>query len=179
MAVKLTTVTKENLSAFVAQVMAGAALVISDPTPSGYTRQFQHTDWIDFVDPVQAGGGNGFNERFHALESEFDLISGAITSVDNALTTVEANPPAIGITIATSISNGATIPIPAGYLLSETMFFAFPKFFEVNLAQAAGAQIGFSVYANNAGVVNAGTFNSGLGQSLLATGIAISKKGGW
>src|SRR5450755_2536477 len=124
MALKTTLVTKANLSSFVAEIMAGRALEVAALSPSGYTRQFQHTDWIDFVDPVQAGGSNGFNERFHALESEFDSIASAITSVDNALTAFESTPPAIGITVATSIAGGATIPIPAGFQLSETMFFA-------------------------------------------------------
>lgn len=175
---KLTTVTKENLSSFVAQVMAGAALVISDPTPTGYTRQFQHTDWIDFVDPVQAGGGNGFNERFHALEAEFDLISGAITSVDNALTVVEANPPAVGLAIVTLIGNGGTIPVPAGFLLSETVFYAFPKLYELNLGLATG-EVGFQVFASSAGLVTARTISGSTSESVSATGLAIAKKGGW
>jgi hypothetical protein len=177
---KTTLINKENLSVFVSQVLAGASLQVAAVTPTGYTRQFQHTDWIDFVDPVQAGGNNGFNERFHALESEFDLISGAITSVDSALSAFEQTPPAIGLTLALSIANGATIPIPAGFQLSETVFFAFPKIWNANLAEAGGAVIGFQVFASSAGVVTANLAGTNTAsQGLLATGLAISKKGGW
>src|SRR5438477_1443518 len=125
MPLKTALITKNNLDSFVAQILAGNSFVVSAEAPTGYTRQFQHTDWIDFVDPVQAGGGNGFNQRFHALESEFDLISAAITSVDNALTNFESVPPGIGMTIALSIADGATLPVPTGFQLSETKFFAF------------------------------------------------------
>lgn len=177
--VNITQITKANLSTFVQQVLAGATLQVAALTPSGYTRQFQHTDWIDFVDPVQAGGNNGFNERFHALESEFDLISSAIASVDNALTSFEQTPPAIGLTLALSIANGATIPIPAGFQLSETVFFAFPKLWEVDLAARANTTVGFQVFANSAGLVTANPVGGATGISLVATGLAISKKGGW
>ncbi len=179
MALKTISITKENLSSFVAQVMAGANLQVAANTPVGYTRQFQHTDWIDFVDPVQAGGDNGFNERFHALESEFDLISSAIASVDNALEAFEQTPPQVGLTVATSIANNATIPIPAGFQLSETVFFAFPKWFAVNLATAGTGEVGFSVSANTSGVVTAVGLGVTAAESLIATGIAISKRGGW
>jgi hypothetical protein len=176
---KTTVITKGNLSSLVSQVLGGAKLQIAASSPSGYERQFQHTDWIDFVDPVQAGGNNGFNERFHALESEFDLISTAITSVDNALAGFEATPPAIGIAVAQSLADGATIPVPSGFQLSETIFFAFAKFFNVDLAQRAGTTVGFSVFANTAGLVTATAVGGATAENVLATGIAIAKKGGW
>src|SRR5215469_13457087 len=175
----LSVITKSNVSSLVSAVLAGQNFAVSAATPSGYTRQFQHTDWIDFVDPVQAGGNNGFNERFHALESEFDLISAAISSVDNALTSFEQSPPAVGLTLALSIADGATIPIPAGFQLSETVFFAFPKLWEVDLSQRANTTVGFQVFANNAGVVTAKGVGGTTAQSVVATGLAISKKGGW
>jgi hypothetical protein len=179
MPLKTTLITKDNLNSFVSQILAGNSFVVSAETPTGYKREFQHTDWIDFVDPVQAGGGNGFNERFHALESEFDLISAAITSVDNALSSFESAPAAIGLTIALSIADGATIPVPSGFQASETKFFAFPKLWSVNLAQRANTTVGFSVSASNAGVVSALQIGGATGASLVATGIAIAKKGGW
>jgi hypothetical protein len=176
---KTTIINKDNLSSFVNEVLAGATLQVSTPAPTGYTRQFQHTDWIDFVDPVQAGGNNGFNERFHALESEFDLISAAITSVDSALTAFEQTPPAIGLTIVRAIADGATIPVPTGFQASETVFFAIPKIWTANLAQAANGGIGFQVFASNTGVVTAQTSGATQAQAVIASGLAIAKKGGW
>ena len=179
MAINFTLINKANLNSIVSQVLAGATFQVSAPVPTGYTRQFQHTDWIDFVDPVQAGGNNGFNERFHALEGEFDLISAAITSVDNSLTSFEQTPPAVGLALALSIADGATIPVPAGFQLSETVFFAFPKLWDASISTAAGGSIGFQVFASNAGVVTAKLIGATSAQSLVATGIAISKRGGW
>jgi hypothetical protein len=169
---------KTNITSLVARIMAGETFVVASTGPSGYTRQFQHQDWIDFVDPVQAGGNNGFNERFHALESEFDLISTAITSVDNVVNNLQSAPPAVGLTIALSIANGATIPVPTGFQASETKFFAFVKLYEFDLL--GGSQsAGFRVLADTNGVVTAVPVGTGTGQSVLATGIAISKRGGW
>jgi len=51
--------------------------------PSKYLPQFQHQDWIDNLDRVQAAGENGFNRRFHGLEDEFAHIK---TVLDNLAT---------------------------------------------------------------------------------------------
>jgi hypothetical protein len=173
-------ITKDNVGSLVAAVLAGQTFTVAPGPPTGYTRQFQHQDWIDFVDPVQAGGNNGFNERFHALESEFDLIAAAIASVDNAVVAIEGGSPAVGLTIALSLSNGANIPVPSGFSAAETKFFAFVKWYAVDLAQAANTTVGFQVFASDTGVVTAATLGSNTAaQSLFATGIAIAKKGGW
>jgi Chaperone of endosialidase len=51
-----------------------------------YTRTYQHQDWIDNQDIVQAGGERGFNVEFHGLEAEFDKISGVVTQINGGLT---------------------------------------------------------------------------------------------
>src|SRR6266481_5110329 len=50
-----------------------------------YKRSFQHQDWIDNEDIVQAGGERGFNVEFHGLEAEFDNISSVITQINAGL----------------------------------------------------------------------------------------------
>jgi len=50
-----------------------------------YNRTFQHQDWIDNQDIVQAGGERGFNVEFHALEGEFDKIGGVISQLSAGL----------------------------------------------------------------------------------------------
>src|SRR5215472_14527396 len=50
-----------------------------------YNRAFQHQDWIDNQDIVQAGGERGFNAEFHGLEVEFDKIGGAIAQLSAGL----------------------------------------------------------------------------------------------
>ena len=174
--------TKENLPQLIAAIGAGQTFTITAAAPTGYTRQFQHQDWIDFVDPVQAGGNNGFNERFHALESEFDLVSAAIGSADSAISSLQTASPALGMTIVIGIANGATIPAPAGFdPHTETKYFAFVKTYQVDLAQRTGSlsTIGFTVSANDSGLVTVTPVNTATGQTLIATGIAIAKRGGW
>jgi hypothetical protein len=175
-------ISKANLSDIISAVGAGQTFTVTAAAPTGYTRTFQHQDWIDFVDPVQAGGNNGFNERFHALESEFDLISAAIASADSAISGLQSAPIALGLTIVVGIANGATIPAPAGFdPRTETKYFAFVKTYSVDLAQRTGnlASIGFSVVANDSGQVTVNPLNGTTGQTVIATGIAIAKRGGW
>lgn len=50
-----------------------------------YKRSYQHQDWIDNEDIVQAGGPRGFNVEFHALEGEFDSIAGVVTQLNAGL----------------------------------------------------------------------------------------------
>ena len=179
---KTAIISKANLSDLVAAVAAGQTFTITAPAPTGYTRHFQHQDWIDFVDPVQAGGNNGFNDRFHALESEFDLISAAIASADSAITGLQTASPALGISIVVGISNGATLPAPAGFdARTETKYIAFVKTYQVDLAQRTGnlSTIGLSVSANDSGVVTVTPANGPTGQTVIATGVAIAKRGGW
>jgi hypothetical protein len=145
--------------------------------PTGYTRQFQHQDWVD---PVQASGSNGLNQHFHALEHEFDLIATAISSVDVTVTTLENTPPAVAISIAFWLTDGATIPPPTGYAISETLFFAHPFYYavppQVNGLNSEG--LGFNVFANGNGTVHMYTFYDAT-QVAMATGIGIARRGGW
>jgi hypothetical protein len=51
-----------------------------------YNRTFQHQDWIDNQDIVQAGGERGFNVEFHGLEAEFDALSTVVGQLNAGLT---------------------------------------------------------------------------------------------
>jgi len=202
-----TVINKENFNEIAKAILAGASFFLTAAAPTGYTRQFQHKDWTDFVDPVQAGGSNGFNGRFHALETEFDLISKAITSVDDAVTALQTAPPAIGITMVRGFIVGSTnvftIPTPSGFLTSETLFFAIPVFFSFpqglsssgggggggslpghSVEQVGGGggggggeDIGFDLVTIADGTVH--MFLNGGATGLVAIGIGIAKKGGW
>jgi hypothetical protein len=57
-----------------------------------FTRAFTHSDWVDNVDRVEAGGDNGFNGRFHSLESDLDTISSTFDQVESALNTLGTPP---------------------------------------------------------------------------------------
>jgi hypothetical protein len=62
--------------------------------PITYNPTFQHDDWVDNVDRVQAGGPGGFNIRFHQLEDELAAVSGVVGQIDAALTALGQTPPA-------------------------------------------------------------------------------------
>jgi hypothetical protein len=53
-----------------------------------YTPGFQFPEWIDNVHRVQAGGENGFNVRFHALEAEFGSIANIVKQIDTAISSL-------------------------------------------------------------------------------------------
>jgi hypothetical protein len=59
-------------------------------TPINYDPTFQHTDWVDNVDRVQA---SAFNDRFHGLEAEFTTLRSVITQISDALTALGQAPP--------------------------------------------------------------------------------------
>jgi hypothetical protein len=50
-----------------------------------YTPAFRHTDWFNNVDRVDAEGPNGFNVRFHAIESDLQALSTVVTQIDTEL----------------------------------------------------------------------------------------------
>jgi hypothetical protein len=58
-----------------------------------YTPSFTHPDWVDNQDRVQAGGGNGFNVRFHGIEAEFAALQLVVQSINDALTALSTKPP--------------------------------------------------------------------------------------
>ncbi len=59
-----------------------------------FTRGFQHTDWVDNVDRVQAGGDGGFNKRFHDIEADFESVRDVVDAISRALDSLSAAPPA-------------------------------------------------------------------------------------
>lgn len=75
-----------------------------------YTRSFQHDDWVDNEDIVQAGGPRGFNQQFHDIESEFDTLSTVVGSVNTAIDNIQK---------LTFISSGSGISLAAGTASAE------------------------------------------------------------
>jgi hypothetical protein len=50
-----------------------------------YRPDFTHTDWLDHVDRVQAGGDRGLNTRFHDVEAEFDRVAKHVNALHKAV----------------------------------------------------------------------------------------------
>lgn len=103
-----------------------------------YAPKFQHQDWIDNVDRVQAGSPNGFNSRFHAIEAEFKTLSEVVVKVDGGLDA-----------LSTFRAVGATPPPPAPTAVARDGAVAIGKFttaapptyrLEVELGNNTGTQ---------------------------------------
>lgn len=54
-----------------------------------YSRAFQHEDWVDNEDVVQAGGEKGFNQKFHAIEGEFDRLTTVMSTIDSEIKKIQ------------------------------------------------------------------------------------------
>jgi hypothetical protein len=54
-----------------------------------YARTFQHEDWVDNEDVVQASGEKGFNQKFHAIEGEFDKLATVMSTVDSEIKKIQ------------------------------------------------------------------------------------------
>jgi hypothetical protein len=62
-----------------------------------YQPAFHHTRWVNNVDRVRAGGPNGFNVRFDAIENDLRQLSTVVTQINSALVQLlGGTPPAIG-----------------------------------------------------------------------------------
>ena len=62
-------------------------------TDLSFTPTFQHTDWIDNVDRIRAGGPTGFNVRFDAIDSDLQQASAVVQQIDAALALPADGPP--------------------------------------------------------------------------------------
>ena len=58
-----------------------------------YNPTFRHTDWVDRVDRVEAGGSNGFNGRFNAIGSDLRQLSALVPAIGAAIDQSNAPPP--------------------------------------------------------------------------------------
>jgi hypothetical protein len=67
-----------------------------------YESDFKHTDWIDNVTRVKAGGEDGFNRHFHDIEGEFKKLGDVVAAIKDQMDLLGQKPPAkpiaIGIT---------------------------------------------------------------------------------
>jgi hypothetical protein len=81
-----------------------------------FERSFVHTDWLDQVDRVSAGGDNGFNARFHLLESDLDVLGDRVARINTALNTVRGEIHA-GVGIMAGDGAGATPDGASGFLV--------------------------------------------------------------
>ncbi|WP_030241790.1 hypothetical protein [Streptomyces sp. NRRL S-350] len=96
-------------------------------TGISFTPTFQHTDWVDNRDRVQAAGQNGFNNRFNAVEADLKNLSAVVGTIDQAITALSAHPTTAPKTISLSPlltpalpSAASPQPSPAGWSIDST-----------------------------------------------------------
>ena len=144
-------------------------------------------DWNDALDAI-ADLFSKFNDATGHTHSgsgeggppitETGIADNAISNAkiqDGTITTAKVAPGSfardIGIAIMPSVSNGATIPPPAGFTPQECIFFATAKFV------SNGGQLtwSYNINVDATGKVTIGASNVGV----VAVGMAMAKKGGW
>jgi hypothetical protein len=57
-----------------------------------YTPTFHHTDWLDRLDRVEAGGPNGFNVRFRAIEHDLRGLTTVVATIAAKLNQIHTPP---------------------------------------------------------------------------------------
>jgi hypothetical protein len=77
----------------------------------------------------------------------------------------------IGITVIPFISHNQTIPVPTGFDRSECIFFAALKSFTIFTTTSTA--LAFCIVDDGGRVITSDP------QRVVATGIALAKKGGW
>jgi hypothetical protein len=107
-----------------------------------YQRSFQHGDWLDGQDIVQAGGERGFNVEFHALEAEFDHISSVITQINAELT---FQPVGTGGAVAYA---GGNVGIGASFSAANPPTHPFEVNLDANTGPAQQVRFGNAVCCN-------------------------------
>lgn len=98
------------------------------------------------------------------------IPNGSITAAKVAAGTFSRD---IGIAIMTSVTNGVTLPPPAGFTVQECIFFATAKF--VNHPGGTAAWSYNITVDGNGKVTIAANGNVGI----AAVGFAMAKRGGW
>ena len=83
------------------------------PYAVSFSPAFQHEEWVDNQDRVQAGGSNGFNVRFNLLKADLDDVSSAVGEVNTALNELAQAPAALEVPV--SIAPVLTRTGPTGW----------------------------------------------------------------
>ena len=78
--------------------------------PIDYQPNFQHQEWVDNQDRVMAGGANGFNVRFNAIEAEFQTLSQLFVQVSDALAALGQAPTPTVVTFTPALVGGGSFP---------------------------------------------------------------------
>lgn len=97
------------------------------------------------------------------------ILDGTITAQKVVAKTFSRD---VGIAVMTSISNGQTIPPPAGFTAQECLFFATAKFVSFG---GGTANWNYNITVDATGKVTVATTNIGV----VVVGMSMAKKGGW
>jgi hypothetical protein len=114
-----------------------------------YKRSFQHQDWIDNEDIVQAGGERGFNVEFHAMEAEFDTIGGVVAQLNAGLGAFQ--PLGVGGAVA---YGGGNVGVGASFSSANPPAYRLEVNLDANTATTERVRFGHAVCSNG----GAGTF---------------------
>jgi hypothetical protein len=128
-------------------------------TELSYRPAFDHLDWIDRVDQVQAGGPNGFNVRFHAIERDLAEASTVVGQIAGALRSTHRPGP------------GGFDP-PTQLTFTPNLHPVAP--FNAFLIGPTGAAAGTSVFTTTGGGAGIGKSANGVANLSLPEGLRLT-----
>src|SRR6186713_2346421 len=85
-----------------------------------YTPTFHHSPWIDNVSRVKAGGPDGFNVRFEAIESDLHQVSAVVDSIDTLVDAVGAGPAPGSQRLLVPLDPTSEVNIPGDWICDVT-----------------------------------------------------------
>lgn len=120
-----------------------------------FVRQFVHADWVDGEDVVQAGatpGEDGFNQRFHHIETDLDALGARVATLSACLAAMRASLRRLLDELRTEINRingdlfdccnkgstiGPAVAVPPKYvpgLIDTGIYMGSTKFFDQNVS---------------------------------------------
>lgn len=148
------------------------AVVVQDYTP-GFNPAALPPGPVNDSSPINLNFNN-LNTELGKIATSIKAVNQAATDLDSRVTSLGGQIRQIGLVVVTGITDKTKIPIPAGFQLSETQFFAMPRCFTGDVENNV---TNFDMYAAADGTVYISAY--GNSQYNSATGVALSRQGGW
>ncbi|MFI9379630.1 hypothetical protein [Kutzneria sp. NPDC052558] len=149
------------------------AVVVQDYTPS-FTPHPLPPGPVNDSSPINLDFNN-LTSELSKIATSIKAVNQAATNLDSQIQAVDAKVRQIGLSVTTAMSSGASIPIPAGFSLAETRFFAIPGCYNQTVNNNL---VSFQLTLDTNGKVTYDVPNSD-SRFNVVTGVALSRQGGW
>jgi hypothetical protein len=148
------------------------AVVVQDYTP-GFNPAALPPGPVNDSSPINLNFNN-LNTELGKIATSIKAVNQAATDLDSRVSSLGGQIRQIGLSVTMAMSDGASIPIPSGFSLAETRFFAIPACYNQTLSNNLAS---FQLTLDNGTVHYA--VPGGDNRFNTVTGVALSRQGGW